>query len=79
MMSKIGKGQQLRLRLPIVTRDKMMLSLLKNESFTFCVTILFANFLKSSVTADVENNALIINGTTVHLITANSPERIDYT
>jgi glyceraldehyde 3-phosphate dehydrogenase len=32
------------------------------------------------VTADVKNNALIINGTTVHhVITANAPEEIDYT
>jgi glyceraldehyde 3-phosphate dehydrogenase len=30
-------------------------------------------------TADPENNALIINGTTVHIITANGPEEIDYT
>lgn len=32
-----------------------------------------------SVVADVKNNALIINGTTVHVITANGPEEIDYT
>jgi len=32
-----------------------------------------------SVVADSANNALIINGTTVHIITANSPEEIDYT
>jgi glyceraldehyde 3-phosphate dehydrogenase len=32
-----------------------------------------------SVVADFKNNALIINGTTVHIITANSPEEIDYT
>ncbi len=34
---------------------------------------------QGSVVADVENNSLIINGTTVHIITANSPEEIDYT
>jgi glyceraldehyde 3-phosphate dehydrogenase len=27
----------------------------------------------------LKNNALIINGTTVHVITANAPEEIDYT
>jgi glyceraldehyde 3-phosphate dehydrogenase len=27
----------------------------------------------------LKNNALIINGTTVHIITANAPEEIDYT
>jgi glyceraldehyde 3-phosphate dehydrogenase len=32
-----------------------------------------------SVIADSKNNALIINGTTVHVISANSPEEIDYT
>jgi glyceraldehyde 3-phosphate dehydrogenase len=32
-----------------------------------------------SVIADPANNALIINGTTVHMITANTPEEIDYT
>ena len=30
---------------------------------------------EGSVSADVENQALIINGTTVHVITANGPER----
>src|SRR5690606_30246463 len=34
---------------------------------------------QGSVIADVENNALIINGTTVHMITAATPEEIDYT
>jgi glyceraldehyde 3-phosphate dehydrogenase len=34
---------------------------------------------QGSVVADTENNALIINGTTVHLITAQKPEDIDYT
>lgn len=34
---------------------------------------------QGSVAADPENNSLIINGTTVHVITAGSPEEIDYT
>jgi glyceraldehyde 3-phosphate dehydrogenase len=34
---------------------------------------------QGSVVADVANNSLIINGTTVHVITANAPEEIDYT
>ena len=41
--------------------------------------ILFMEILKDQLQADAENNALIINGTTVHIITANSPEEIDYT
>ena len=32
-----------------------------------------------TVRVDVENKALIINGTTVHIISANAPEDIDYT
>lgn len=77
MMSKMGKGTQLRLR-AIVTRDKndavtleKRASLLRNDS-------IHGDF-HGSVVADIENNALIINGTTVHIITANSPEEIDYT
>jgi glyceraldehyde 3-phosphate dehydrogenase len=75
-MSKTGKGSQLRLR-AIVTRDKndatdtwKRASLLRYDSI---------HDFQGSVTADVKNNALIINGTTVHVITANAPEEIDYT
>ncbi|AWA28600.1 glyceraldehyde-3-phosphate dehydrogenase [Flavobacterium magnum] len=77
LMSKMGKGNQMRLR-AIVTRDKndavsleKRASLLRNDS-------IHGDF-QGSVIADPENNALIINGTTVHVITANAPEDIDYT
>lgn len=77
LMSKMGKGNQMRLR-AIVTRDKndavtleKRASLLRNDS-------IHGDF-QGSVVADPENNALIINGTTVHVITANAPEDIDYT
>lgn len=77
LMSKMGKGSQLRLR-AIVTRDKndevtleKRASLLRNDS-------IHGDF-HGSVVADAKNNALIINGTTVHIITANGPEDIDYT
>ncbi len=77
MMSKIGKGQQLRLR-AIVTRDKIDATLLKKRASLLRYDSVHGDF-QGSVEADVENNALIINGTTVHIITANSPEEIDYT
>jgi glyceraldehyde 3-phosphate dehydrogenase len=77
MMSKIGKGQQLRLR-AIVTRDKNDAITLEKRASLLRHDSIHGDF-QGSVTADVENNALIINGTTVHLITANSPEEIDYT
>lgn len=77
MMSKIGKGQQLRLR-AIVTRDKSDAVLLEKRASLLRYDSVHGDF-EGSVSADVENNALIINGSTVHIITANSPEEIDYT
>jgi glyceraldehyde 3-phosphate dehydrogenase len=76
-MSKIGKGQQLRLR-AIVTRDKNDASSLEKRASLLRYDSIHGDF-EGSVTADIENNALIINGTTVHIITANGPEEIDYT
>ncbi len=76
LMTKTGKGNQLRLR-AIVTRGQITneiidkrLSLLKSDS-------IHGEF-HSNVIADYDNNALIINGTTVHLISSNAPENIDY-
>jgi glyceraldehyde 3-phosphate dehydrogenase len=77
MMSKIGKGQQLRLR-AIVTRDKSDATLLEKRASLLRYDSVHGDF-EGSVEADIENNALIINGTTVHIITANGPEEIDYT
>jgi glyceraldehyde 3-phosphate dehydrogenase (phosphorylating) len=77
MMSKIGKGQQLRLR-AIVTRDRNDASSLEKRASLLRYDSVHGDF-EGSVSADVENNALIINGSTVHIITANSPEEIDYT
>ena len=77
LMSKTGKGNQLRLR-AIVTRDKNDASSLEKRASLLRYDSIHGDF-QGSVTADVDNNALIINGTTVHIITANSPEEIDYT
>jgi len=77
MMSKIGKGQQLRLR-AIVTRDKNDAVLLEKRASLLRYDSIHGDF-QGSVIADPENNALLINGTTVHIITANTPEEIDYT
>ncbi|WP_074722018.1 glyceraldehyde-3-phosphate dehydrogenase [Flavobacterium frigoris] len=77
LMSKTGKGNQLRLR-AIVTRDKNDASTLEKRASLLRYDSIHGDF-QGSVTADVKNNALIINGTTVHIITANSPEEIDYT
>ncbi len=77
MMSKIGKGQQLRLR-AIVTRDRNDAQSLEKRASLLQYDSVHGDF-QGSVSADIENNALLINGTTVHVITANSPEEIDYT
>lgn len=77
MMSKMGKGEQLRLR-AIVTRDKNDAVLLEKRASLLRYDSVHGDF-EGSVQADIENNALIINGTTVHIITANTPEEIDYT
>ncbi|MBA6151111.1 glyceraldehyde-3-phosphate dehydrogenase [Gelidibacter maritimus] len=77
LMAKTGKGSQMRLR-AIVTRGKIdqvvlekRASLLRNDS-------VHGNF-SGTVITDLENSALIINGTTVNVISANAPEDIDYT
>ncbi|AWG22738.1 type I glyceraldehyde-3-phosphate dehydrogenase [Flavobacterium faecale] len=77
LMSKTGKGTQLRLR-AIVTRDKNDAVSLEKRASLLRYDSIHGDF-QGSVVADVENNALIINGTTVHMITANAPEEIDYT
>lgn len=76
LMARTGKGSQLRLR-AIVTRgtiDKTTLekraSLLKNDS-------VHGDF-SGTVSVDEAQNALIINGTTVLIISANAPEELDY-
>lgn len=77
LMSKMGKGTQMRLR-AIVTRDRNDASSLEKRASLLRYDSIHGDF-QGSVIADPENNALIINGTTVYMITAASPEEIDYT
>ena len=77
LMSKTGRGNQMRLR-AIVTRDKNDAESLEKRASLLRYDSIHGDF-NGSVVADVTNNALIINGTTVHIITANSPEEVDYT
>src|SRR5690606_31804880 len=77
LMSKSGKGTQLRLR-AIVTRDKNDAVSLEKRASLLRYDSIHGDF-QGSVIADPDNKALVINGTTVHIITANSPEEIDYT
>ena len=77
LMSKTGRGSQLRLR-AIVTRDKNDAVSLEKRASLLRYDSIHGDF-NGSVVADLENEALIINGTTVHMISAGSPEEIDYT
>jgi len=71
-----GRGEQLRLR-AIVTRDKGAGMAEKRASLLRVDSVHGA--FPGTVEADEENNALIIDGHMVHLITASQPEDIDYT
>jgi glyceraldehyde 3-phosphate dehydrogenase len=76
LMSKTGKGNQLRLR-AIVLRGESSLEILEKRASLLRTDSVHGNFM-GTVAVDAENNALIINGTTVHVISAETPEEIDY-
>lgn len=77
LMTKMGKGSQLRLR-AVVTRGEINQTVLEKRASLLSVDSVHGDFL-GTVQVDAENNALIINGTTVYMISAAKPEDIDYT
>jgi len=77
LMTRTGKGNQLRLR-AVVTRGKVDQSVLEKRASLLKSDSVHGPF-SGTVNVDLENSALIINGTTVHMISANQPEDIDYT
>ncbi len=77
LMTRTGKGNQLRLR-AIVVRGKLDQTNLEKRSTLLQFDSVHKDF-NGTVRADLENSALIINGTTVHIISANNPEDVDYT
>lgn len=77
LMIKTGKGDQLRLR-AIVTRDKNDVVSLEKRASLLRYDSVHGDF-QGSVVADHENQALVINGISVKIISANAPEEIDYT
>ena len=77
LMTKTGKGSQLRLR-AIVIRGKSDAVILEKRAALLRNDSVHGDF-SGTVSVDVKNNALIINGTTVRVINANQPEDIDYT
>ena len=77
LMTRTGKGSQLRLR-AIVTRGAIDATVLEKRASLLRNDSVHGDF-SGTVTADVKNSALLINGTTVNIISANAPEDIDYT
>jgi glyceraldehyde 3-phosphate dehydrogenase len=77
LMVKLGSGQQLRLR-AIVTRGAINQEVLEKRASLLMTDSVHGDF-NGTVEVDASRNALIINGTTVFIISANAPEDIDYT
>ncbi|AUC81943.1 glyceraldehyde-3-phosphate dehydrogenase [Lacinutrix sp. Bg11-31] len=77
LMTRTGKGSQLRLR-AIVTRGKNDITVLEKRASLLRNDSVHGDF-SGTVSVDLENESLIINGTTVRIISANQPEDIDYT
>ena len=77
LMSRMGKGSQLRLR-AVVTRGKIDRDVLEKRASLLRVDSVHGDFL-GTVAVNDENKALVINGTTVYVIPSENPEDIDYT
>ncbi len=77
LMARTGKGSQMRLR-AIVTRGKIDTTVLEKRASLLQNDSVHGDF-SGTVIPDAKNSALIINGTTVKMISANAPEDIDYT
>lgn len=77
LMTRTGKGSQLRLR-AIVTRGNIDAQILEKRASLLRNDSVHGDF-PGTVSIDAKNSALIINGTTVKVISANTPEDIDYT
>ncbi|MEZ5009984.1 MAG: glyceraldehyde-3-phosphate dehydrogenase [Chitinophagales bacterium] len=75
IMTQTGKGEQLRLR-AIVTRENTDAAILKRASLLRKDSV--HGKFRGTVIEDLENQALIINGHKVHMITAKNPDDIDY-
>jgi glyceraldehyde 3-phosphate dehydrogenase len=76
LVKQAGKGQQLRLR-AIVTRSLTDAEIVKRAALLRNDSVHGA--FKGTVTEDIENKIISINGQQVQLIAASNPEDIDYT
>ncbi|MGV6845434.1 MAG: glyceraldehyde 3-phosphate dehydrogenase NAD-binding domain-containing protein, partial [Lutibacter sp.] len=76
LMNKMGKGKMLRLR-AIVVRGELTKSVLEKRASLLKYDSVHGDF-HGSVSVNEENNSLIINGTTVHIISSKNPEDMNY-
>jgi glyceraldehyde 3-phosphate dehydrogenase len=76
LMAKTGKGNQLRLR-AIVTRGTPSEETLHKRAALLRTDSVHGEF-SGTVEVDSAHNLLLINGTSVHMISAEKPEEIDY-
>ena len=77
LMTRTGQGSQMRLR-AIVTRGAIDQTVLEKRASLLKYDSVHGDF-PGTVIVDAKNSALIINGTTVHMISAKGPEDIVYT
>ena len=77
LMTRTGQGSQMRLR-AIVTRGAIDQTVLEKRASLLKYDSVHGDF-PGTVVVDAKNKTLIINGTTVHMISAKGPEDIDYT
>jgi len=75
LIKQAGKGQQLRLR-AIVTRSNSNDTIIKRAALLRNDSVHGA--FKGSVIEDLENKTLLINGQIVQMISANTPEDVNY-
>ena len=76
LMAKTGKGDQLRLR-AIVTRGTLDAETLEKRANLMRTDSVHGQFM-GTVDCDPEKMALIINGTTVHMISSDDPASVPY-
>ena len=77
LMLEVGSGKQLRLR-AIVTRGELNETNLEKRASLLRDDSVHDDF-PGTVGIDVENSALLINGISIHMISSNAPDTIDYT
>jgi len=77
LMALTGKGNLMRLR-AIVIRGEITAPVLEKRASLLRNDSVHGDF-HGTVRADIKNKALLINGTTVYVISAKTPEEVNYT